>query len=719
MRVTNSLRRKVWQPLAWRYGKRGALLILGVPIALLIGGSATYAIIALGGGGSTSANAVNLQSGLVGWWQLNSNGKDNTPYSANGTLTGTTPTTDREGTANQALSFNGTTDAVSIGNHSQLQVTGSQTISMWVKPADFSARRNPYSKAYAGEGTITQETTGTVTYYYGTGGCNCGSSYQGFNSGTSLPLNTWSMITIVRNLSTMQLTWYINGSQVNQVAATYSAAVASTLPAAIGAGYVSNYSGSIDDVREYNRALSSTEVTALYKEYNPQLNAASGENQLLGWWKLDGNAKDATPHAINGATNGSPTPTTDREGAANSAYSFNGSTDYFYFNSAGNNYNVPIGGARTYSIWFKGNTPAATEHFFWKQGGCLGFDFNAQTNGQIQFSLTTGPSSCTGYSSYNVQTNTSYTDNKWHLATAVVDRAGGNEYLYIDGAFQKSLAVDNINSNVGGNLRIATNWNNSNPFTGSLDDARIYTRALSATEVANLYKSYNSQISLQSSGGSSVNLTNGLVGEWDFTGNAKDSTPYSDNGTVSGATLTTDRFGNTNSAYSFNGTAFITLGSNLFSSNNSGTLSMWVKPSTIASTQSFWGDAFSSGDLMRFYQPLSDPTTVAIQFDHGGTNNAINTPHNTLTTTNWYHVVVTSNGSSWTIYVNGVAQTLGVIAGSNQGQWLSSLSGNTYTMYIGQGASGYSNFNGLIDDVRIYNRALSVAEVSALYNLSY
>ena len=49
--------------------------------------------------------------------------------------------------------------------------------------------------------------------------------------------------------------------------------------------------------------------------------------------------------------------------------------------------------------------------------------------------------------------------------------------------------------------------------------------------------------------------TSGLLGWWPFTGNAHDSSGHGNNGTITGATLTTDRFGHTNSAYSFNGTS--------------------------------------------------------------------------------------------------------------------------------------------------------------------
>jgi hypothetical protein len=71
------------------------------------------------------------------------------------------------------------------------------------------------------------------------------------------------------------------------------------------------------------------------------------------------------------------------------------------------------------------------------------------------------------------------------------------------------------------------------------------------------------KISLDSSIGSSLcsslpsNLQTGLVGYWPFCGNANDMSGNGNNGTVNGATLTKDRFGNINSAYDFNGSSWI------------------------------------------------------------------------------------------------------------------------------------------------------------------
>jgi len=74
----------------------------------------------------------------------------------------------------------------------------------------------------------------------------------------------------------------------------------------------------------------------------------------------------------------------------------------------------------------------------------------------------------------------------------------------------------------------------------------------------------------------------------------------------------------------------------------------------------------------------------------------------------WHHVVaVYGGGTSVTFYIDGVAQTLTIPAGA-----LNTASGTAYIGYSG----GQNIFQGDIDDLRLYNRALSAAEVMALYD---
>lgn len=200
--------------------------------------------------------------------------------------------------ARTALDFDGIDDYVTVGNPAELQITGDQTIEMWLKPANFSARRNPYAKAYGGEGTITQETDGTLNYYYGTAGSDA-NPYQGVNSSVSLNLNEWNHIAIVRDLTNMQLYWYINGVLTNNVAATYAAAQSGGNTVFIGDGYTSNYAGQIDEVRIWNTARSQTQIRE-----NMGKRLIGTEAGLAAYFRFDEGTgttlTDETPNNLNG-----------------------------------------------------------------------------------------------------------------------------------------------------------------------------------------------------------------------------------------------------------------------------------------------------------------------------------------------------------------------------------------------------------------------------------
>lgn len=215
------------------------------------------------GDGMTSEGGIDINAKVILRMNENSGSTafDTSGNNNNGTLSGMTWTT---GQYDYGLNFNGT-GYVNLGNNSDLQITGDQTISMWLKPTDFAARRNPYAKAYGGEGTITVETNGTVNYYYGTAGGNT-SPYQGFNMSSPLAANTWTHLAIVRDLTNMKLRWYKNGVLTNETNATYASAVASGLSAYVGHGYTSRFVGVIDEFKMYDRALTQAEVASSMQE---------------------------------------------------------------------------------------------------------------------------------------------------------------------------------------------------------------------------------------------------------------------------------------------------------------------------------------------------------------------------------------------------------------------------------------------------------------------
>lgn len=157
------------------------------------------------------------------------------------------------------IEFNKLNGFIQIDN---LSITGSQTISYWTNLNSLYNRQNPYNQSYGGEGTITQETNGRLSYYYGQSGTDT-SPYQRFQSSTSLITNRWYHICIVRDLDEMKLRWYINGNLDTEGDADYSSAEASNFPLYIGKGYTNHYDGAITDLRIYSRALSSVEVSEM------------------------------------------------------------------------------------------------------------------------------------------------------------------------------------------------------------------------------------------------------------------------------------------------------------------------------------------------------------------------------------------------------------------------------------------------------------------------
>jgi hypothetical protein len=209
-------------------------------------------------------------------------------------------------------------------------------------------------------------------------------------------------------------------------------------------------------------------------------------------------------------------------------------------------------------------------------------------------------------------------------------------------------------------------------------------------------------------------LTTGLVAHYPFNGNANDESGNNNNGTVNGATLTSDRFGRANSAYSFNAVDNYVSTNNIasFFPNLSLTLSVWFKANnsgiivteTEDSTGCYGGwcadliRILDSGMTTDYVEPLQHLNLGMVTF---GT---------------WHNVVLRYNENTAMLdgFIDGVLSTSSTTGNRNSPV---SLGRNLYYLFGDLNSSWeYGYFGGSIDDIRIYNRALSAAEVLALYN---
>ena len=210
---------------------------------------------------------------------------------------------------------------------------------------------------------------------------------------------------------------------------------------------------------------------------------------------------------------------------------------------------------------------------------------------------------------------------------------------------------------------------------------------------------------------------NGLVAYFPFFGNAKDSSVNKTNGTISNAALTTDRFGNPNAAYQFsgNGNSYISF-SSAYVVNNRYTYSLWAKINSIPSSGAM---AF-----MLNIGSFGGDQSLNIANNYSGNNGWLGGGYNTvaphfgmqqganLSTAAWAHIVSVRDSNHVRLYVNGV---LVDSLGSSTVKYPYYGSGPVKA-YIGARNDKTGPFNGKIDDICIYNRALSKSEVMQLYN---
>ena len=208
-----------------------------------------------------------------------------------------------------------------------------------------------------------------------------------------------------------------------------------------------------------------------------------------------------------------------------------------------------------------------------------------------------------------------------------------------------------------------------------------------------------------------ADLKKGLVAHYPFNGNAKDESGNGNNGTIYGATLTTDRFGNENSAFRFDGKDdYIDVISNKELKqidSKTITVSTWIniqKPSTgIIGLRPFWILYWTSSSTMTFYVGQSKWKSV--------------TAKSKVNNKKWHHWIGVYDGSMLKVYLDGELDN--------------SISlDNNITGRVGDGGGKYVTIGkdyhptdnnrrrytkGKIDDLRIYNRALSDTEIQELY----
>ena len=215
-------------------------------------------------------------------------------------------------------------------------------------------------------------------------------------------------------------------------------------------------------------------------------------NGLIAYFPFKGNANDSSINKTHG-TNNNATLTTDRFGHANSAYYFNGTNAYIQFPST----NVQTK-RYTYSLWASlSSKPSSGNYTFALNIGSTGGDQNVNTcNDYSVYDGWIGGGYTGTSSTMVVNQHEDHSINEWHHIVSVRD--SNFMLLYIDGVLVDSTGTSNNTDPYYGygsvKAMIGIRNDLTKPFHGKIDEVCIYDRALSKSEVDQLYDVQNTSI---------------------------------------------------------------------------------------------------------------------------------------------------------------------------------------------------------------------------------
>ncbi|MBX3434119.1 MAG: LamG domain-containing protein [Pirellulales bacterium] len=421
---------------------------------------------------------------------------------------------------------------------------------------------------------------------------------------------------------------------------------------------------------------------------------AGADTSLMLHWKLDATAgtvlTDSSGSGRHGAFNtGTPAWV---DGRRYKALQFNGSNDA----DSDANFDPPATG--TVAFWFRGNgTPGSIQRI---TGITSSWEITYRTDGKLGFNLgnSSGPQSTTVFSAAN----------DWRHVAAVYNSSADTYKIYVNGVLDASGSATLADQGAG-ILSLGTRTGSTNRFNGAVDDFRIYSKELTAAEIAELY---------------------GLVGHWKLDETAgttvADSSGAGNNGTVVGtATWTEGARRNGFSANYANGNDYVQIANSTSLENvqeGSYSLAAWFKPNNLPPGTGSDNNA-SYGIIRKEGWHLGIVYNNEGNFYHehwigatptwsGAGSWSYNAPGK------FYHVVAVVDRDTGSIkfYLNGeLAQTSSFTAGTSAWEYgtnlwrigVSNPSGGTYAHPA----------NGVLDDVRIYNRVIDDAEIAELYGL--
>ncbi|MFL6374830.1 MAG: LamG-like jellyroll fold domain-containing protein [Pyrinomonadaceae bacterium] len=523
--------------------------------------------------------------------------------------------------------------------------------------------------------------------------------YPVTNTG-SIPPGTWTQVVITRDASNV-VTGYINGTSAWSFTDSSNLGVIdghNTLrffqdnTSGGAAGEAS--SGSVARIRIWDGVLSSGQVAALDRAASVPVPAPAG---LTSWYPADGNSLDVRSRNDGTPQNG----VAYAAGEVGQAFSFDGIDDsvdlgtWFTMNDF------------TISMWVK---PGETQVQY---ADIIDNNHTGAQNWVLQQDSTN-----TNVYAFSGTPDFTLTPNVWQHVVVTHD-ASNAVSVYVNGAVV-AAGTFAIPYNGTQFLRLGRWGGGGRNWNGQMDEVAIFSRALTAADITALYGSGQAGMCKPTA---TVPPT-GLVGWWGGDGDARDISGNANDGILrNGAGFASGKVGQ---GFRFDGIddSIDTSGSPNPSLNFGAgdlTIEAWVNFTTLplaGSNGVIYADGYASNGAFAGLR-ITDTGNAEFSIRDTGFHTIDVIGTRVLNDGAWHHIVGTRQGTTGNVYVDGTSDATPITNAS-----LASINTNCNFGFIGgfrsdafcSSPANESFFNGLIDEVSVYNRALTQAEFTSIYN---
>jgi hypothetical protein len=514
------------------------------------------------------------------------------------------------------------------------------------------------------------------------------------------------------------------------------------------------WNGAIDDTRIYNYARTAEQIVEDMNAGHPAPGSPIGS--AVGHWKFDegygDSAYDSGTSGNNGNLGGSDSCPGDADTTACPAWTNDGKFGKALdFDTSGGVDDLVTINSQVYSV-----TEGAVSLWFKREGDGVGLDvltgsYGGSGNQRAPTFITQGGNFQWEFGSLVSQdTSTDLSNDTWYHATLTYD-SDFNITVYLNGdKVDSGTSSDPVDFYDEVHIGHYGNPGTISYFNGKIDEVKIYNFALTDDQVKTDYNQGKAQVLGSLSTDSSDNPSyssldaycppgqgsscTGPVAEWKFdekTGtSAFDTSKNGNTGTLtSGPIWQHSGACHSGPCIEFDGSNdYVSLPDNLRKTDTAGTIEAWVQFTGN-------GSANNTSPLVSLAGSASGDYAFALRRWETSGSCSTNKPQlrvylspdndvcgsTTLNNNTWYHLVVTSDGSNYAMYVNGQPETLSFPTGSDDGSWVGDLSMGATTSIVDIGrqyynGSPFSYTNALIDSVKLYNYARTPAQIAWSYN---